>query len=172
MKNFSKLSFLLLSTILLFNACKKDDPTPEDENELISQVKIEFTDSLGQQTYSWKNGKSDTINLAKNQKYTTKVYFYSLDKEQNNIDITNEISEENDQHQLFYTTNPSDLLSTTYEDQDINGLPLGLSMSMMTTNESKTGTLRIQLKHYAVEKDGKPTSGSTDADINFNVKIQ
>jgi hypothetical protein len=61
MKNFSKLSFIFLSSILLFNSCKKDDPTPEDENELISQVKIEFTDSLGQQTYIWKNGKSDTI---------------------------------------------------------------------------------------------------------------
>lgn len=168
---FSKFTFLLFSTVVLLNSCKKDDPILEDENEFIHQVNIEFTDSENQNIYTWEVGSSDTILLKADQEYTVQVSFYSLDKAQNEINITEEILEESDAHQLFYTSTPSNLISVTYEDKDINGQPLGLQTSMKTSDISQEGKLRIQLKHYAAGKDGNVTSGSTDADVSFVVKI-
>lgn len=172
MKYLSKFTFLLLSTVLFFNACKKDDPILEDENELIHQVRIEFIDSTSENTYTWNTSSSDTILLKANQKYAVKVSFFTLSKEQKDIDITNEIRDENYAHQVFYTSTPSDLLSVTYEDKDNNNLPLGIETTFTTSSSVQDGKLRILLKHYSSAKDGKPTSGSTDVDVNFNVKIQ
>ena len=168
---FSKMTFLILSTVLIFSACTKDDPVLEDENELINQVKIEITDTVRQKTYTWMEGNIDTIFLFANQDHSVKIAFFGLSSNQVEIDITEEIKEENDAHQIFYTSNPSDLLSISYEDQDENGIPVGLNMSM-TSGSSKEGTLRIQLKHYAAGKDGKITSGSSDIDLEFPVVIQ
>jgi hypothetical protein len=115
MNYISKITFVLISTVLLFNSCKKDYPILEDENEFIHLVKIEFTDSLGQNTYTWKDKiGGDTIYLKADQKYSVAVSFYTLSVNQVDIDITDEIIGDNLSHQVFYTSDPSSLLSITY----------------------------------------------------------
>lgn len=172
MNYIAKTTILFLSTFILFSACKKDDPIYEDENELIQLVKIEFTDSSTQETYTWKDGKSDTIQLTRNQEYAVLVSFYNLDKNQNEINITDEIIEDSDAHQVFYTSEPSSSLSVTYEDKDDRDFPIGIQTSMTTSNSAQEGKLRIVLKHYSDKKDGLSTSGSTDIDVKFVVNIQ
>lgn len=168
----SKFTVILLSILLLFSACKKDDPILEDENEFIHLVKIEFKDSLGQNTYTWKDKiGGDTIYLKPEQKYSVAVSFYTLSVNQVDIDITDEIIADNLSHQVFYSSDPSSLLSIAYEDKDDKGLPLGIKTSMTTSNTLNQGTLRVLLKHYSAEKDGNSASGSTDADVSFVVKI-
>jgi hypothetical protein len=60
-----------------------------------------------------------------------------------------------------------------YEDEDPNGLPLGLVTSWTTVEESKSGSFRILLKHQPELKNETSTSsvGETDLDITFTVNI-
>ena len=63
--------------------------------------------------------------------------------------------------------------SVNYNDQDINGLPLGLSTRWTTAVNMGSGTLRVILKH---QPDGQKTAnstidvGGTDLDLTWNIR--
>jgi hypothetical protein len=91
--------------------------------------------------------------------------------------ITEEIEEEDDEHQFFFQTNIAGL-SVSYEDQDGDGNPVGLATSL-TTTDAGSGTLTIILRHEpeknaAGVKDGDPTNagGETDIEVSFPVDVQ
>ncbi|MEO1713252.1 MAG: type 1 periplasmic binding fold superfamily protein, partial [Bacteroidota bacterium] len=95
-----------------------------------------------------------------------------------NEDITREIEEEDDEHQLFYQI-ASDLnLTVAYEDADGNNNPVGL-LTTITTGDASTGTLTVTLRHEPA-KDASGVSdgdianagGETDIEVIFDVEIQ
>jgi len=91
-------------------------------------------------------------------------------------DITKEVLEEGDEHQVFYQVATGNF-AVQYNDQDLNGNPIGLS----TTFESNTngGDLTIVLRHEpnktaAGVSTGDITNagGETDIQVVFPVNVR
>ncbi|WP_373511544.1 hypothetical protein [Persicitalea sp.] len=179
----------LLGLAVLLTQCKSaEDITPDDENELITTVQLEFTpESSGfptVQTFTYRDvdgdggnppTKFDTISLQANTIYTLKIKL--LDESKNPAeDIGEEVKEEAAEHLLVYTATPANLLKYTYGDKDANQLPIGLT-GMVLTGAAGTGKLKVQLRHQPpvsnkAQKDGTPGPGSDDVNLDFVLKVK
>lgn len=176
----------ILCAVLLFTSCKKDELEPTDDNELVTRVQLTFTDvtSKASLTYTFqdKDGdpntapeKFDKIVLKKGATYTLSVGVYD-DTKSPAEDISEEIEEESDVHLFVFKTTPASLFTTTILDKDNNGLPVGLSSSVVTSASAGTGKLNLLLKHQpelngVKVKTGQEAGGSTDIDLLFDVEI-
>lgn len=178
----------ILFAALLFTSCKKDeDIEPTDDNELITRVELKFTDVASKSTLTFtfqdKDGdpktapeKFDKIVLNKGVTYSVSIGVYD-DTKSPIMDITEEIAEESDVHLFVYKTTPAALLTTTILDKDKNGLPVGLSASVLTQSTAGTGKLNLLLKHQpelngVKVKTGQEAGGSTDIDLSFDVEVK
>ena len=177
----------ILLASLLFTSCKKDEVEPTDDNELITRVELKFTDVTAKTTLTYtfqdKDGdpktapeKFDKIVLNKGVTYSVSIGVYD-DTKTPVMDITKEIEEESDVHLFVYKTTPTSLLTTTILDKDKNGLPVGLSSSILTQSTAGTGKLNLLLKHQpelngVKVKTGQETGGSTDIDLLFDVEVK
>ncbi len=182
MKNFIYLS--LLACALTFTSCD-DDPEVENPEELITtviatlsggdtpDVVLRFEDTDGD------GGNEATITggtLAANSSYSLELQF--LDESTSDVeDITEEIAEEDDEHQVFLAFGGLNA-TWTYNDQDGSGNPLGLSTTV-TTGDAGTGTLTITLIHEpeksasgVSEGDITNAGGETDVEVTFPVVIE
>jgi hypothetical protein len=97
------------------------------------------------------------------------------------FDIAEDIEEEADEHQLFFSftndafsdpqgngniDNASDKIN--YSDEDVNGNPLGLETSWTTGGSlEETGKFTVRLQHQPDVKTA--TSGATDGDTDFEL---
>jgi hypothetical protein len=177
---------LLLSfsfMIMTFNACKSDDPKPDDkpnnDGELITTVKIELTDSASGTLFNTAYFKDldgeggnppsqfDTIKLNGNRTYLCKITL--LDESKNPFeDITEEVKKEADEH-LFVFESSNQKIKVNILDKDKNNLPLGIESKWRTLNDFD-GKLKVTLKHQTNGiKNGSALVGETDIEVNFNV---
>lgn len=187
MKALNGMVFLALVTgILLTNACSSEDPEPVNEEELITTVRLTFTNN-GQtdeaimvefRDIDGPGGEDPTIDdlqLNANASYTLTVEFLN---EQANENITEEIRQEGVDHQVFYVAGGNTSLTYTYGDQDSQGNPIGLS-GTLETGSTANGSLSIILIH----EPNKNTSGVSTGNLNvaggeedirvqFNVSLQ
>jgi len=176
---------LVLTVGLLFSACKKDPVIPPGE-ELITTLNYTLTPTDGGAavTLSFKDvdgdgGDAPTITggtLAANKTYTGALDLLN-ESESPAESITEEIQEEDEEHQFFFQSDISGL-SISYGDQDANGNPLGLS-STLSTADAGSGSITIILRHEpdksaAGVADGDITNagGSTDIEVTFPVDVQ
>jgi hypothetical protein len=164
-------------------ACNKDSIDIEDENELITSVKLNFTANGNTQTFAYTDPDGDggkaptvsTISLKPNITYTMTIEI--LDESKSPINnITNEVATEKDEHLFIYTPTPSSLFTYTYGDKDSRNLSVGLTGSVKT-GAVGTGKLKVQLRHQppingTPSKNGSVTPGSDDVNIDFNVTVQ
>jgi hypothetical protein len=163
---------------ILLTSCDPTAPPNPNEGEVITSLKISAIngDTL---TFAYSdpdgNGGNpptiDTIFLA-----PSFVYYVSLellDETKNPVDtLTNEILDEGDEHQFFFTTTLTLNLVSNYADADINSDPIGLTNNW-TTGAASTGSLIVTLKHQPDgTKDGNITTGDTDVEVAFPVVIQ
>ncbi len=174
---------LLLNATLFTVSCKDEEVDAEEENELITTVKLNFTSGGTTQSFKYSDpdgdgGKAptvDAITLKPNTTYTLTVEV--LDESKMPVsNITEEVKEESDEHLFVYTPTPSNLLTYTYGDKDANNFGIGITGSAKT-NTAGTGKLKVQLRHQPpingkASKDGTPTPGSDDINIDFNVTVQ
>lgn len=183
MYRFRKSLLLTLTAVLLLSAwnsgCKKeDDHDHDDEQELITTVRVTFTGGGATTSFNWKDvdgagGKApviDKIVLKENILYTVTVSFLN-ESVSPAEDITTEVKTEGTAHLVCFgsTGNISSPLAT---DTDSNGKPLGLNASC-TTLAAGDGTLTISLKHEPNKSGASPcTTGETDAEASFAVTIQ
>ena len=185
MKKNQKKSILLIAIITLsFGACKEKTPSPttppENESELITTVKLVFTDTatkaVSTAVFSDLDGPGgnaptqfDTIRLKPNTVYQTAIYL--LDETKTPVDsISNEVLEEGQDH-LFVFTKVGVNLNIQISDKDINSLPLGL-LSYWSTAAVSNGSVTVALKHQPGVKDGSAAPGETDVEILFPCRIQ
>jgi hypothetical protein len=173
---------MCLSVSLLMTACKKDAHSHNDEGELITTVKLTFTEGNNlPSSFTWKdidgpggnNPEIQTISLKPNTSYSVKAEF--LNEQKNPAeDITEEILEEANDHEVFYQTS-NNFLTITRTDLDTNTphLPLGLE-STWATQSLATGSIKVILKHKPGTKAaGDPaTKGETDIEVNFPLEIK
>ena len=174
-----------ISALLFVAACKKDsDVDPEEENELITTVKLNFTSGGSTKTFTYSDSDGDggnaptkfeTISLAPNTSYTLTVEL--LDESKSPVsNITEEVEEEGDEHLFIYTPTPSSLLTYTYGDKDSRNFGIGLT-GTAKTGTAGSGKLKVQLRHQPpiggkAVKDGTPAPGSDDVNLDFNLEVK
>lgn len=187
-----------LLSIFFISGCDNDDPVKEDVPELITkatltftpisgstiEVKVTATDPDGEGVQSLR--VDSPINLLGNQSYTLEITLVNeLSQTNAGYFISEEVAEEADEHMFFFSwtnnvfgdptgngnmDNRSDAVN--YEDEDVNGLPLGLKTSW-TSASTSTGDFRVVLKHQPGLKSASSDSntGETDLDITFVINI-
>ncbi|MBT8195629.1 MAG: type 1 periplasmic binding fold superfamily protein [Bacteroidia bacterium] len=177
-------SFLVVA--LLFSSCEKDDPTPPNEEELITTLSYILTPvgggtpiTLTFQDLDGDGGNPPTITggtLALNATYDGVLEI--LNEAENPVeDITAEILAEDIDHQFFFETTVTGL-TINYADQDYNGNPLGL-MSSLSTYSAGSGDIKITLRHEPDKTaagvamgDITNAGGETDIEVTFPVNVQ
>ena len=176
--------YLALPLVLFTYSCADDDdPEIENEEEVITEVILTLTPDAGGAsvvfTFSDPDGEGGndgtaTVSgpLAANTSYSAAITFANEDEA-----ITPEVMEEDDEHQVFYTTSNA-LLSFAYADSDGDGNPLGLATTA-TTLAAGNGSLTVTLIHEP-DKSAAGISianpavagGSTDVNVVFDYEIQ
>ena len=182
---------ILVAALLVFSACSEDDPTqpPADgggEQEVITTVTLTLTPQGGGNavTVQWQDldgdgGNAPTIGPLTLNTGVTYDGAITLQNEQETPaeDITQEIRDEDDAHQFFYTAQGgiANSVAVTITDQDANQLPVGLTYTVAVdaNTAGQTGELDVKLYHYdEVAKTGTNTTDEIDVDIQFPVTIQ
>jgi len=206
MKTLRSFSLLAVAGIIL-SSCNNDEknPNPVNEEELITRITLTFSE-VGSPTSIeaiWGDPDGDggnnpevgDIHLKSNTQYSVNI---ALKDESKNpaVDITEEVEEEKDEHQFFFTdktvstpgyinyaqkkgaTTPLNLEVTYQEsDKDSNGIYTGLSTTFLT-GAASSGKLVLTLKHQpdlkmnAPTPFGDPLLGESDIEIEFDVIIQ
>lgn len=189
---------VLMAGVISLTSCSEDDPMKEDVPELITKATLTFTPVGGgtpitvSATDPDGEGVQDiqvdgAMNLAANTTYALTLGLINELAETSSpeYNIADEVEEEGDEHMFFYSWT-SDVFSdpagngnidnradaVNYEDEDDNGLPLGLTTTW-TTAANGSGTFRVVLKHQPDLKSATSdaNTGETDLDIEFEVNV-
>lgn len=164
-------------------ACSSDDDNPiaVDEEEVITTMNVTLTSTGGTITLQSQDLDGDgpnapvidiSGNLTANTTYSGSIELLN-ETETPAEDITEEVAEEDDEHQFFFTTSGS-ITSVAYNDVDGNGNPVGISFEL-TTGDPGSGTLQITLRHEPKKpNDGSlaDAGGETDIAQTFTVTVE
>lgn len=197
--NLKKISiYTLLSASILFTACKKDDdevvPQAENEQEVITDVKLIFTNATDAKDVVEARAQDpdgagveelkilDEINLDVSKTYNL-TFEIMNNLESPGEDIGDEIKEEDNEHQIFFSFSENAFTTPTgngnidtasdpisYNDKDENGYSVGLLTSWTTAStQLSKGTFTVKLQHQPDVKTA--TSGANDGDTDFELKF-
>ena len=198
MKNyrFNYLVIAFLAIAISFSSCKSDDPVPENEQELITDVNLKFTElnSAGapigtpvEFSATDPDGLEigtgptiETITLGRGKTYLMEIsLFNSIENE----DITEEIEETKEEHQFFFLGTAftgTAILTYTYNDEDIDGNPVGLR-GIVNTVGFNNAQMRVILRHDLNKNFSGANNpnwlnfvqagGETDLDVVFPVVL-
>ena len=184
MKNYFKLVSITLFT-LLFVACSSDDdaaPEPVNEEEVITtmivtldgpdqSVTLEYRDPDGP---DGPGAETLTVSgaLTTNTTYAGSIRLLN-ETEDPAENVTEEIEEEDDEHQFFYTVGTGLDVTYDYADEDENGNPVGLAF-ILTTGAASSGALTFTLRHEPTKpNDGlENAGGETDIEKSFDLVVQ
>ncbi|PKQ67070.1 hypothetical protein [Raineya orbicola] len=186
MKNLHKFSAFLLVGAVFFGSCKKDDHDHNHahEQELITKVVVRFSSGAETVTMTWEDtdglgSNPPVIQNGKLKPNTTYDIDISIAGE-GGKDITAEITNEADEHQVYYGF-PSTLFNSfQYTDQDSKGKPLGLRAKVTTIPNTGGGNLQILLVHEPIKSQNLASTpwvynpnigGEQDFNITFNVTV-
>lgn len=181
-------SLFFFATLLLFSGCGDDeDPVIENEEELITTVKLTFTEGTNSFDVEWKDADGDGANtpvVDDIELEAGKTYAVSIELLNESVtpaeSINSEVEEEALEHQLFYVVGGGLDLAVTYDDEDEEGNPVGL-LTNFIAGEAGSGSLTIILRHEPVKTaggvaEGDPTNAGGETDIEtvpaFEVTIQ
>lgn len=174
----------VLMSLLVFSVACGDVEDPHDhhdhENEVITTVELTFsTAGADSFTATWADPENDgspvvdDIRLTMGTDYDVTVRFLN-GLESPAEDLTAEISDEADQHQVFFTgtavrgpatsENAEAVVEHAYGDEDPNGFPLGLDNDLSTLGTGD-GTLVVTLRHLPPESGNVVKGESTAADV-------
>ncbi len=168
LKTIKNLAFVFF-VASVFTACSDDDPEVVNQEELITTLTATLTPSGGGTDIVLKSVDLDgdgpdapvisvSANLIANTTYTGELKVEN-ETESPAENITLEVLEEDEEHQFFFTPT-NNIATTTYNDMDGDGNPIGVQFSLTTTTAA-TGSLTITLRHEPM----KTASGVSDGDI-------
>ena len=186
MKFSIKYSWALLAVLFLaFSSCKDDDPVEEPDEEVITNLNFVLTPTSGSavtmtfEDLDGDGGNAPTIvggTLQANTVYTGAITL-SNESETPAEDITEEIAEEDEEHQFFFAVSGVNA-TVAYTDADADGNPIGLATTI-TTGDASSGTMTVTLRHEPAKgADGvaggdiSNAGGETDIEVTFDVTIQ
>jgi len=195
MKNLKKVSLYLLALMVFgFASCKSEDPTQENDGEVITDVTLKFqeldaSNALVGSALSFKAsdpqgievGKTPTIqsiSLAKGKKYQMTIEVTNAIKGE---DITQEILTEAAAHQFFFLGQVFDSNIFSIQYADAGGVALGLknTVTVSISPGTNNSNMRVVLRHDLNKNFPGATSptfanfaqagGETDLDLTFPV---
>lgn len=179
--------FILFAFTLFLTACTKEDPVVPNEEEIITTVIYTLTPKGGGtpielkfQDLDGEGGNPGTANsatLRAGTQYDGVLRFVN-ESESPAEEITEEVEEESNEHQVFFKTSSTLNVSVSYADTDSDGKPLGLK-SVLAANTSSTGNLTITLRHEpnkgamgVAGGDITNAGGETDIEVSFAITVQ
>jgi len=189
-RSLKSLTLILItgSIAILYSCGNDDEPTPENEEELITTLTmtfsniIETTDVVVAQfrDIDGEGGQPPTFiqpTLKANGVYNAEIELLN-ESVTPPTDISAEVLEEGTQHQFFFSSSDNSLLSFSYLDSDRNGFPIGLS-TRWELNDTGTATFVVILRHMP-DKDATGVSdggianaeGNTDIEVSFDLTIE
>ena len=201
LKNIYTNSLLIISAFLLVISCDKGEPVVVHEHEVFTRVVLEVKkdgetnfkkytfeveghddhghDDQGDDDHGDNDhGDEHTeVELDTNSTYHVGIFFYNDSDPDNIEDVTLEIIEEADVHQIFYEMTEISGFSIAAASDDIkdsNGNPLFLKTNWTTTSET-SGDVVAYLIHEATSKTGSTRAdfgGATDVEIEFEVHVE
>jgi len=174
-KKLLRVSFILP---LMFVSCTKDeDPKLIEEQELITTLVLTLSDGATSQTVRWNQDSNNTpsIALQANKSYEVAVSFLDESDPGAVEDLTEEIKEEADEHQVFFEFSGASIRFSSRQGDttDSANNPLYIN-STWTTTSSGTGTVRVYLIHQPTTKTSTNRGGfggETDAAVDFTVVV-
>jgi len=154
-----------IALIPLLVACEADTPS-DDMPEVITTVTLTFTPMGGGDALVFEATDPDNtgdltiddVELSDADDYDLSIGFFNDLADE---DITEEIEEEDDEHQVFLTgsavSGPASdemaaFVTHAYADMDDGGLPIGLD-NTITTDAEGSGDLVVTLRHLPPEND-------------------
>ncbi len=195
---------LLTALTLSVSACSDvKNPDITNEGEVITTVELTLVPSAGgdELVFTWTDPENDgepvidAFTVPASTDFTASVRFLNA-LEDPAEDITLEVAEEADEHQVFFTgsavagpaTDAEDAaLTHAYADEDGNGLPVGLENDL-SSGVAGTGDLVLTLRHMppegsvAVKVAGTAEAvaaggfgaigGDTDVSVTFAVTVE
>ena len=129
------------------------------DHEVISTVVLNLTSQADgtEQEIRWVEGEGQDQDVVLTNATAYDLSISALNELETPIeDITPEIADEADEHQLFFTGSAIDdgLITHTYEDSDGEGLPLGLENTVDAV-AAGVGELTVTLRHLALQNGNK-----------------
>ncbi len=191
--------FAMASSTLLSSCNGDDDPVKEDTPEMITRVALTFSPAGGGEAVvvvaidpdgaGVQDLETDgPILLQANASYTLSIELLNhlVNPSDEGYNITDEVAEEGDEHMFFFgwtdgifsnppgngnIDNREDVV--LYEDEDDNGLPIGL-LTAWETGDVADGVFRVVLKHQpGLKTSGSSASaGETDVDVEFEIQVK
>ena len=204
LKNIYIKSIFALSLFILILSCSKDsDPDPVHEEEVITLVILEVTKVGSSETMKYNfeveghdHGEEDheeeeegddhddhdgehlEIELEANSSYNVSMMIYNDTDPDNIEDVTTEIIEEVNEHQIFYAITDElsgfSISSASNDPKDSNGYPLFQKTTWTTTGET-SGDVVGYLFHEPTSKTGSTRNdfgGAVDFEIEFEVHVE
>jgi hypothetical protein len=183
-----QLFYLSAAALMLAFSCKKnkiddpiDQPIDDHEEELITTMKLIFSDSAGvlpDRTFQFQDldgpgGNNptmfDTLFLEDSTVYNVQVEILneSVNPAEN---LTSEILTEADEHLFCFTPMNLSGLSIVRTDSD-GTYQIGLQ-SKWRTIQTENGKVKIVLKHQPGVKNGSCDPGDTDIELYFEVRVK
>ena len=188
-----RLLAILCITLAVVSCSNDDDAAPDEENEIevITNVSLVFTNTTDNTVVRASAldpdaegieplGILNEITLSANTEYTLTYEILNALDPDDVENIVEEIEEEDDEHQIFYSftggafSNPTgngniDTASdpVNYNDEDENGNPVGLSTTWTTADAAMGGAFRVRLQHQPDLKSA--TTGAEDGDTDFDL---
>ena len=182
----------MLPVALLVTACVDTD-SEENPQEAFTTVALTFTPQSGGEAVTADfldlNGEVtiDDIALTNGETYDLSVEFFN-ELEDPPEDVTLEVMDEDDEHQVFFTGGAvGSIVTHTYSDMDGDGLPLGLANEVAATTAG-TDTFTVTLRHLppedgtavkvagledTVASDGfDAIGGDTDISADFDLTVE
>lgn len=197
MKNLQKLPLYLFGVLAMgFASCESDDPEPENDGEVITDVTLNFQELnasgnpiglITSFTASDPEGIEvgatptiETISLVRGKTYRMTIEVYNGIEDE---DITEEILEEADEHQFFFLGSgfTSNILTIAYDDP--SGELIGLQNILTVSSSTGTNNTQMQvvLRHDLDKNFPGATNpnfanfvqagGESDLDITFPIVI-
>ena len=168
----------LLAGLVFLSACDNNDPEAENQEELITTVRLTFTPAGGGTPVvaTWQDLDGDggsapqvsQVTLASNTTYALAVALSDASRTPA-VDITQEVTAEAEEHQLFFRTSGLTGMTIAYNDKDGSNNPIGLA-NTVTTPTAGSGTLTVILRHEPNKTatgvaSGDPTNAGGETDV-------
>ena len=181
--SFTRILFAsgLLLPAFFFQACDRDDPSPVNEEEVITTLNVALVPEGGGVPINLKfydadgeHGSIAPVISASGALAASTHYAVAIELLNETVspveDISQEVAEEANDHLFCFNVDGD--VSVQYEDEDENGMPLGLITSWVTGSAGEA-TVAITLRHQSGTKTGAcPGTGETDVEVAFDLLVE